>query len=360
MRARIVAPDELVPADVAAWSDCARAALEPNPFFEPGWLLPALGHLDGSGPTTLILAERRGAVHAFVPATRVAADDDTEGRSGRAALVTRVTPTVIPLGTPLVTGAGGHDAVRCLLAGLSEQAERVGAGLVVMEWVGNDGPTAQLLREVSGQAIHPVVEFETWERALLRRRPGDDERFWLRAIGANRRRTIRQHLRRLDAALESDLCVRRRVDTAAIGEFLCLEGSGWKGRRPDGLAFQRQEGSARFFEEVCRRYLDEGRLWFVSLEAGSAPIAMICMVRAGEGEFAFRTAYDEDFATFGPGVQVFMDAMEDFARATDASWLDTCAAPGNAHLLGLFPDRHAMATFMFRVPAHDRLALTVA
>lgn len=360
MRARIVAPDELTATDLAAWSDCASSSLEPNPFFEPGWLLPALEHLDESGTTTLVLAERSGVVHACVPATRVAVDnDETEGHKAHAALMTRVTPTVIPLGTPLVTRTGGHEAVACLITGLSEQAERLGAGLVIMDWVGNDGPTAQLLRDVAAHATHPVIEFESWERALLRRRSGDDEQYWLRSVGKHRLRTIRQHRRHLDAALETSLGLRRRVDNSAIDEFLRLEESGWKGYQPDGLAFRRQEGSARFFEEVCRRYIDEGRLWFISLEADGSPIAMICFLRAGEGEFAFRTAYDEDFAKFGPGVQVFMDAMEDFARKTDACWLDTCSAPGNEHLLGLFPDRHAMATFMFRVPASDRHASLV-
>jgi Acetyltransferase (GNAT) domain len=110
---------------------------------------------------------------------------------------------------------------------------------------------------------------------------------------------------------------------------------------------------------VSRRYIDEGRMWFISLEGDGTPIAMICCLRAGEGVFAFRTAYDEHFAKFGPGVQVFVDAMEDFARKTDACWLDTCSAPGNQHLLGLFPDRHAMATLMFRVPTHDMHAPTV-
>jgi len=360
MRSRIVAPSELTTTDLAAWSECAASSLEPNPFFEPGWLLPALEHLDESPTTTLVLAEHGGVVHACVPVTRVAADnDETGGHGAHAALVTRVTPTAIALGTPLVTAAGGHDAVACLMTGLSGEAERQGAGVVIMEWVGNDGPTAQLLRDVAAQTIHPLIEFDSWERALLRRRTEDEECYWLRSVGKNRLRTIRQHRRHLDAVLETSLSLRRRTDTSAIDAFLRLEASGWKGHQSDGLAFRRRAGSAKFFEAVSRRYIDEGRMWFISLEGDGTPVAMICCLRAGEGVFAFRTAYDEKFAKFGPGVQVFIDAMEDFARKTDARWLDTCSAPGNQHLLGLFPDRHAMATLMFRVPTHDRYALSV-
>jgi len=50
--------------------------------------------------------------------------------------------------------------------------------------------------------------------------------------------------------------------------------------------------------------------------------------------------------------------MGQFVQEEDAGWLDTCSAPGNTHLLGLFPDRHAMATFMFRVPAGQAGAVT--
>ncbi len=360
MRARVVAPSELTPTDLAAWTACAASSLEPNPFFEPAWLLPALEHLDASSTTRLVLAEHGGVVHACVPVTMLAVDDDeTGGHGAHAALVTMVAPTVMALGTPLVTRAGGHDAVANLLRGLSGEAARQGAGLVIMEWVGNDGPTAQLLKDTATQSNHHLIEFDTWERAFLRRRTDDDECYWLRSVGKNRLRTIHQHRRRLDAALGTGVSLRRRADSSAIDAFLRLEESGWKGHRPDGLAFRRRVGSARFFEVVCRRYLDEGRMWFLSLEGDGTPIAMICCVRAGEGVFAFRTAYDEEFATFGPGVEILVDAMEDVARNTDASWLDTCAAPGNQHLLELFPDRRAMATLMLRVPSHDTNASTV-
>ena len=94
---------------------------------------------------------------------------------------------------------------------------------------------------------------------------------------------------------------RRRSSGPA---FLRLEASGWKRRRPGGLAFRRRPATTRFFEAVCSRYMRDGRMWFLSLEGRGAPLAMICCVRAGEGVFAYRTAYDEALAKFGPGVSV--------------------------------------------------------
>jgi CelD/BcsL family acetyltransferase involved in cellulose biosynthesis len=360
MQARIVSPSELTSADLAGWSECAASSLEPNPFFEPDWLLPALDYLGESPTTMLVLAEHRSAVQAFLPIAVVAADESgAAGHRAHSALVTRVAPTAVALGTPLVTAEGGRDALACVMTAILREAERREADLVIMEWVGNDGPTAQLLRDVAVQTDNHLIEFDSWERGFLHRRVGDEECYWLRGIGKNRRRTIRQHKLHLDTALGTSPIVRRRTDKSAIDAFLRLEASGWKGHKPGGLAFLRQAGSGQFFEEVCGRYIDEGRLWFLSLEGDGAPIAMICCLRAGEGIFAFRTAYDEDLARFGPGVEVQLAAMEHFERETDAQWFDTCSAPGNQHLLGLFPDRRAMTTVVFRVPTCHTEAASV-
>ena len=351
MRARIVAPNELTKTDLAAWSDCAASSLEPNPFFEPSWLLPAIEYLDESPTTMLVLVEHSGAIQACVPIVEVAADQrSTESHRKHSALETRVAPTAVTLGTPLVTAEGGCEALACLLTEILREAEHRGVGLVIMEWVGNDGPIARLLREVANQTNNTLIEFDVWERGFLSRPVGDEESYWLRGIGKNRRRTIRQHHLQLTAALGTSPSLHIRTDGGAIDEFLRLEASGWKGHQPGGLAFRQQAGTTKFFEAVCSRYFDEGRMWFLSLEGRGAPIAMMCCVRSGDGIFAYRTAYDEELAKFGPGVELFLAAMEHFDRNTDARWFDTCSARDNEHLLGLFPDRRAMATVMFRVP----------
>jgi hypothetical protein len=361
MRARIVAPNDLTSMELARWSECAASSLEPNPFFEPNWLLPALEYLNESPTAMLVLAEHKGSVQACVPIVEVTADENSAGGHGKhSALETRVAPTAVTLATPLVTAEGGCEALACVMMEIGREADRRGAGLVIMEWVGYDGPIALLLKEVAAETQHLLVEFDVWERGFLRRRVGDEECYWLRGIGKNRSRTIRQHRRHLDAALGMSRSLRARTDGAAVDAFLRLEASGWKAHRPDGLAFWRHAATTKFFKAVCGPYLDDGRMWFLSLEENEAPVAMICCIRAGEGIFAYRTAYDEDLARFGPGVETFLAAMEHFDRETDACWFDTCSARDNQHLLGLFPDRRTMATVMFRVPSSHNAAEPVS
>lgn len=357
MRARIVAPNELTGTDLSGWSECAASSLEPNPFFGPDWLLPAVECLDESPTTRLVLAEHKGSVHACVPIVEVVTDQSGNGGHAKhSALKTRVAPTAVTLGTPLVTAEGGAEALACVMAEIRREAVCRGASLVVMEWVGYGGPIARLLKEAAVETNIHLVEFDVWERGFLRRQDGGDEGYWMRVIGKNRRRTIRQHRRHLNAVFEASPSLRMRTDVAAIDAFLRLEVSGWKGNQPDGLALRRETATTKFFETVCGRHLNDGRMAFLSLEGDGVPIAMICCVRAGEGLFAYRTAYDEDLAKYGPGVEVFVAAMEHFDRETDASWFETCSTRDNQHLLELFPDRRSLATVMFRVPSAHKPA----
>jgi hypothetical protein len=48
--------------------------------------------------------------------------------------------------------------------------------------------------------------------------------------------------------------------------------------------------------------------------------------------------------------------MEHLGRETDAHWFDTSSAPGNQHLLALFPDRRSMSTLMLRVQSNCKRA----
>ena len=358
VQARTVALDELTSKDLAAWSECAALSLEPNPFFEPDWLLPAVEYLNESPATRLVLTEQRGAIQACVPVVEVTADGDTSRALRRhSAVKTRVTPTAVLLGTPLVTVEGGSEALACLITEIRHEAERRGATLVIMEWVACGGPVDRLLKGVALGRDSSLVEFDVWERGLLRRQAAGGECYWLRGIGKNRRRTIRQHRQHLREVLGASPVLRVRDDVGAVDEFMQLEASGWKGHEPEGLALGREVRATSFFETVCDRYIKEGRMYFLSLEGNEVPIAMICCVRAGEGLFAYRTAYDEKLAKYGPGVEVFLAAMEHFDRETDACWFDTCAVRDNQHLLGLFPDRRTMATVMFRVPGRSAVAL---
>ncbi len=57
---RLIAPRDVDAALLTAWQALSRAAVEPNPFFEPWALQPAIEHFD-SGEVRLLLVERPGS-----------------------------------------------------------------------------------------------------------------------------------------------------------------------------------------------------------------------------------------------------------------------------------------------------------
>ena len=348
---RIVAPEELTTTDLAAWSACAAASLEPNPFFEPEWLLPAINQLDESPTTRLVIVEHEGVIHALTPVEQIFAGNDANPRSPG----------------PLGAGHSGHadrgrprdsagDAPRwrrcCQLpAGRVAPGGAPGGGGPRHPGVGGSGwPHRTTSAARAGGARSTLSSNSTAGSGpcSVGGRATKGTAFAMSARTASAQ--IRQHRRRLNEAMGASPVIRSRTDLGAVDEFLRLEAWGWKGHESDGLALRRRDGTNAFFQTACRQFISEGRLWFSSLETDGRPIAMICMVKAGEGQFAFRTAYDEDLAKFGPGVEVFVDTMEQFERSTSVCWLDTCAAPGNQHLMDLFPDRHVMATLTLQVP----------
>ena len=73
------------------------------------------------------------------------------------------------------------------------------------------------------------------------------------------------------------------------------------------------------------------------------PIAIEFFVRAGDGIFCFRGAYDDSYAKYGPGMMVFPDCMAYLLEHTDASWVDSATDKDNAFLLGIMPERRSLS-----------------
>jgi CelD/BcsL family acetyltransferase involved in cellulose biosynthesis len=133
----------------------------------------------------------------------------------------------------------------------------------------------------------------------------------------------------------------------AVRRFLGLEASSWKGRA--GTAMLANPDHARFFEEVCDRFARLGRLQLYELRAGERAVAMKCNLVAGPGIFCFKIGHDGDLARFSPGIQLELVNIERF-HAGDADWMDSCAAPDNAMINRLWPDRRRIRTLILGRP----------
>jgi CelD/BcsL family acetyltransferase involved in cellulose biosynthesis len=330
-------------AHVSAWEDLAANAVEPNVFYEPWLLMPALDAYARGERLRIVLVyadDARGpallcGLFPLQPA------GPFRGLPLRYLRLWRHRHCY--LATPLVRRGHAHACLGALLDWLAEDAR--GAG--VMEWglVGAGGPFHQALEQVLEQTSRRSFVSQQSERAYLRPR-ADAESFLEKALPGKRRKEYRRLERRLaDLGALEYATLDRAVETPAwIAQFLELEASGWKGQR--GSALGSSQANRDFFERAASAAAERGRLMMLALRLSGRPIAMKCNFLAGDGAFTFKIAYDEAYAQYSPGLLLELENIRCLHRTPALGWMDSCAEAGHFMANRLWLDRRALMTLV--------------
>lgn len=336
------------PGFIAAWQRLAAHAAEPNPFYEPWFLLPALRQW-GAGEQVVVKAWYcDGRLAGLLPVERSAR---YYGHT-----VTHATGWLHAnafCGVPLIA-AGHEDAFwRALLAHCDRRARR--ALFVHLPKLPADGPACAALDRVlaaSGRA-HTTVAEES--RALLIGNVSAAE-YLDAAMSAKKRKELRRQHNRL--AEEGALTFERRADGAGVGEwareFLTLEAAGWKGAAGSALASAPQ--TAQFFMQALEGAAAAGRLERLALRLNGRAIAMLVNLITPPGAYSFKTAFDEDYARFSPGMLVQLENLALLERPGIA-WADSCAAQGHPMIERLWRDKRRMVSRNIAIGGRLRRAL---
>jgi CelD/BcsL family acetyltransferase involved in cellulose biosynthesis len=344
VRASTLALGELGQRDMERWRALAAAAAEPNPFFEPEYVLPA-AKLIGGRELGLVVVERSGEWAACLPVHR-------PGRWHRVPLgcVASWQHRYCFLGTPLARADGLEAAIATMA---DELMGRRGASFVGLDALGDQGAVREALRAAIEGRGGDEVPVNRHQRAVLRRRPAKEAEA---AVTGKHRRELNRKRRRFADELGAPLAtVDVASDARAVEGFLELEASGWKGR--SGTALASMQKDAEFFRTICASFRELERLHLLSLQADDRPVAMACNVRAGEGIFCLKIAFDERWRRYSPGAQLVFDHLSWFDRHVDAAWMDSCVQPENELVDRMWPDRRPIATLAIPVDsARGRLA----
>jgi CelD/BcsL family acetyltransferase involved in cellulose biosynthesis len=320
--------DQLSDADLGAWRELSESAVEPNPFFDPDFVLPSVAELDSKG-VGLLVAQHNGDWTACMPVRRM--------RGWR-----RVPATGLVcwkhlycfLGTPLLRPDRAREGIKALL----EEGLRHGRFLG-LDLMAADGPASDALEGALVELELSPIDQRRYERATLERRAEPDGYMGLKA---KHRRNFERLRRRLEERVGAELTLRdRSPEPQAWEEFLRIESSGWKGEEGTGTAFATL-GHGPFFIEVCRRLSSRGMLELVSAEAGNVTVAMLCSLVGGGGGFTFKIAADADYLEYSPGVQIEILYMTRFHSNGRLSRLDSCAEASNEMINRLWPDRRGI------------------
>lgn len=148
------------------------------------------------------------------------------------------------------------------------------------------------------------------------------------AISTKKRKELRRQHNRL--AEEVTLTFERRADDAGLAqwteEFLALEAAGWKGEAGSALACS--PDTRTLFEHAMAGAAAAGRLERLALRLDGRAIAMLVNLVTAPGVYSFKTAYDEAYARFSPGMLLQLENLALLERG-DIQWADSCAVEGH-------------------------------
>jgi CelD/BcsL family acetyltransferase involved in cellulose biosynthesis len=332
---------------VPAWEELAAAALEPNLFYEPWMLLPALDTFDRDKELLLILV--------YVP-------DESRPKGppllgGFFPLERRARCKGLPVSvlrlwqhrhcffcTPLIRAGQAPVVLKALLAWAA--TDRRGATIVDLPYVSGDGPFQQLLTDHCNEHDNLTFVDECFTRAVIRPRAGA-EAYLEAALSSGARKELRRLRKRLGEQGRLETVTLDQEDDLDrwIDNFLELEAKGWKGQGQSALRSNPAERD--YFRRISRTAFERGRLMMLGLELDGRPIALKCNFLAAPGSFAFKIAYDEAFARYSPGVQLELDNVHLLhQRRPELAWMDSCAVSRHFMINRLWMERRTIQSLL--------------
>jgi hypothetical protein len=321
VRRDLAALREIVP----QWEALAAEAAEPNPFYEPWLLLPALEAFGAHPGFCAAAVWQDGKLAALFP---MQLEPRYRGlplrvlRSWRHRSMLLCTPLVRP-----------REASRAIAALLEARL----APVVEFDWMPAGGPFYGALSAIALEQGLPWMVTDAYARAVLVRSRDPRGRF---------NSNMRNNLRRCEARLAA--CGRVQPvrlapdgDVAAWTEdFIRLEASGWKGRAGTAVACRADE--RRFVTEAFAEAFRRGRLVITGLDLDGRPLSRHCMFIGDDGAFTFKIAYDEAYEKCSPGLLGEVENVRQFMEQPGPRWLDSNTAAENESYGRVWKDRRTV------------------
>lgn len=323
------------------WRALAQSAAEPNSFQELGLFGAAWNNLPHEEVRLLEVRGPDGVLAGSV-ALRLAP------ALGRVPIrhVTNWCYEHDYLGMPLVREGCERDFWGALLDFLDTASWA--AGLLHIRGLTEGGPVHAGLAAAAAQRGRAAPIVHRIRRAMLES-DLSPELYYEQAVRKKKRKELARLASRLREFGELTFRTFEAGDEGLADwceAFLALERSGWKGRENSALACRRENSA--FFRDGLAAAHAERRLQIRSLELAGKPIAMLINLLAPPGAFLFKTAYDEDFARFSPGVLLQIENL-DLLNRQGVDWVDSCAAENHPMIDALWTERRHIVRVTVRL-----------
>ena len=331
-----------------AWRGLSGRALEANVFGEPDFILAALSHFARADRLRLLFVWR---------------DEPEEQLIGAVVLELPRIPFGFGVARIWRSDQAGLAAV------LLDRDAAEPALAAVLDWLGEAGPRTIGLMLPTSDASGPTMAAV---HALALRRGAQSHQFGQknRAVliaasklargfeGALPKKRLKEWGRQLRRLKErGDIGFRTASDEAAIEKFLTLEARGWKGAQHTALGAD--AGLAAFTRSMLAGLAQRGRLAVHLLERDGAALAIGVVLRAGDRAFYWKTAYDESYAEYSPGLQLTLELSRLQQRDPAITATDSCAIEGHPMIDRLWTARLALVDCVIALRPGQARALRV-
>ena len=302
--------------------ELARAAIDPNPFFEPAFALSLAQHSPAERrPCFLAIRQTRGEQRLI----GLFALERSANASWNSPFVA--------LGSPLLRRGSTGDALDAALAWLRVAAP-ASPGFFYTRMDAR-GPTCRTILSHALRHGLPMQEFDRRQRAAMQR----DETGVMREVAGKRRKELGRLLRRLQDKGEVVFSSASSIGQVrnAMEAFLTLEGGGWKGER--GTALVCNPVLATFSRVATRRLAGLSKCRIETMSFEGKRIAMgVVLISQGHAAF-WKIAFDETYAAWSPGAQLTLAMARNFAQDPSITLVDSCAMPDHPMIDHLWADR---------------------
>ena len=302
----------------AEWSDLVERAAEPNVFMDPALVQTAV-EANATSRIQVLLAwsgqERLVGVWAFrlghprkspLPGPVLNAPQYVHGL----------------LATPVIDRA-------CLDEVLHAMLDTVAAAphlpkIIALDLMGMEGAVMEALTRVLAARDSAPRILESFRRPKLAS-PLDGKAYLEKTLSSSSRKKLRQHRRRLaeKGDLTRVICAEPQAVRGAFEEFLTLEAAGWKGKQ--GTALLCNESDKAFVRAAIATLAEQGCAWIDALHLNGRPVSMQIIARCGPAAFTWKTAYDERFHDFSPGMLLLEDYTASLLADTSVAFVDSCS-----------------------------------